>query len=46
MACLINTNVLIYALNGGADSRVMSRIEEAILDRARYSVITRMEILG
>lgn len=46
MPCLIDTNILIYALSGKVDSPVLARIDNAIADKARYSVITRMELLG
>jgi predicted nucleic acid-binding protein len=46
MPCLIDTNILIYALSGNVDAPVLRRIDDAIADRARYSVITRMELLG
>lgn len=46
MPCLIDSNVLIHALTGDADAPILSRIDDAIVDKARYSVITRMELLG
>ena len=46
MPCLLDTNILIYALSGNVDSAVMARMDSAIADKARYSVITRMELLG
>ncbi len=46
MPCLIDTNILIYALSGNVDAPVLRRIDDVIADRARYSVITRMELLG
>lgn len=46
MPCLIDTNVLIHALTGGADAQTLSRIDDAVADNARYSVVTRMELLG
>ncbi len=38
MACLLDTNVLIYALAGDIDARILSRIDEAIADDAHYSI--------
>jgi predicted nucleic acid-binding protein len=46
MPCLIDTNVLIHALAGDADAQTLVRIDAAIADNARYSVVTRMELLG
>ncbi|MBI5437859.1 MAG: type II toxin-antitoxin system VapC family toxin [Nitrosomonadales bacterium] len=46
MPCLIDTNVLIHALSGNAQASVLSRIDNAIANQARYSVVTRMELLG
>ena len=46
MPCLIDTNVLIHALAGDAGVQALSRIDDAIADKARYSVVTRMELLG
>lgn len=46
MPCLIDTNILIYALAGNVGAPVLARIDNAIADKARYSVITRMEMLG
>jgi len=46
MPCLIDTNILIYALAGQVDAQVLARIDNAIADKARYSIITRMELLG
>jgi len=46
MPSLIDTNDLIYALHGKAIGPAMSLIEGALLDEARLSVVTRMEILG
>ena len=46
MPCLIDTNVLIHALSGNAQASILSRIDDAIADQARYSVVTRMELLG
>ncbi|MFZ2124670.1 MAG: type II toxin-antitoxin system VapC family toxin [Rhodoferax sp.] len=46
MPFLIDTNILIYALAGNVAAPVLARIDNAIADRARYSVITRMELLG
>ncbi len=44
--CLIDTNILIYALTSNATPAVLARIDSAIADQARYSVVTRMELLG
>jgi hypothetical protein len=44
--CLIDTNILIYALTSNADAPVLARIEAAIANQARYSVVTRMELLA
>ncbi|NMG43897.1 PIN domain-containing protein [Aromatoleum toluvorans] len=46
MSCVVDTNVLIYFLGATADVEVLDRIEHALRDQARVSVITRMEILG
>ncbi len=46
MPCLIDTNVLIHALSGNAQAPILSRMDDAIADQARYSVVTRMELLG
>ena len=46
MPCLIDTNVLIHALSGNAQAPILSRIDDAIANQARYSVVTRMELLG
>lgn len=46
MPCLIDTNLLVYALAGSADAEVLARIDSAIADQAHFSVITRMELLG
>lgn len=46
MHCLIDTNVLIHALSGNAQAPILSRIDDAIANQARYSVVTRMELLG
>lgn len=46
MPCLIDSNILIHALTGDADAPILSRIDDAIADKARYSVVTRMELLG
>jgi predicted nucleic acid-binding protein len=46
MPFLIDTNILIYALAGNVAAPVLARIDNAIADRARYLVITRMELLG
>ncbi|MDP2827818.1 MAG: type II toxin-antitoxin system VapC family toxin [Sulfuricellaceae bacterium] len=46
MPCLIDTNVLIHALSGNAQASILSRIDDAIANQARYSVVTRMELLG
>jgi predicted nucleic acid-binding protein len=44
--CLIDTNILIYALTNNATPAVLARIDMAIANQARYSVVTRMELLG
>jgi predicted nucleic acid-binding protein len=44
--CLIDTNILIYALTNNATSAVLARIDTAIANQAHYSVVTRMELLG
>ena len=46
MPCLIDTNVLIHAFSGNTQASILSRIDDAIADQARYSVVTRMELLG
>jgi len=46
MLVVIDTNVLIDAFAAKAPDSAMSRIEEAIAARARYSVVTRIELLG
>ena len=46
MSCVVDTNILIYFLGAATDTRVLERIERALRDHARISVITRMEILG
>jgi len=46
MPCLIDTDALIHALSGNAQASILSRIDDAIADQARYSVVTRMELLG
>lgn len=46
MPCLIDTNVLIHALSGNTQASILSRIDAAIANQARYSVVTRMELLG
>lgn len=46
MPCLVDTNVLIHALSGNAQASILSRIDDAIANQARYSVVTRMELLG
>lgn len=46
MPCQIDTNVLIDALTGHVSATVLTRIDNAIADKTRYSVITRMELLG
>ncbi|WP_058553879.1 type II toxin-antitoxin system VapC family toxin [Thiohalocapsa sp. ML1] len=46
MACLLDTNVLIYWMSDALASPVAARIEAAIRADASYSVVTRMEILG
>ncbi len=44
--CLIDTNILIYALTSNATPAVLARIDAAIANQAHYSVVTRMELLG
>lgn len=46
MSVVIDTNLLIYFLNGSLDPQALSRIEVALRARAVFSVITRMEVLG
>ncbi len=41
MPCLIDSNILIHAVTGDADAPILSRIDNAIADKARYSVVTR-----
>jgi len=44
--CLIDTNILIYALTGNATAPILERIDAAIANQAHYSIVTRMELLG
>ncbi|MCK0507184.1 type II toxin-antitoxin system VapC family toxin [Aromatoleum anaerobium] len=46
MSCVVDTNLLIYFLADAVDESVLQRIEQALRDQARISVITRMEVLG
>lgn len=46
MPCVLDTNLLIYFLNGGTEAPVTDRIAAAMEAGAHYSVITRMEVLG
>ena len=46
MFCLLDTNVLIEALAANSPNDVSKRIEATLIDNARYSVVTRMELLG
>jgi predicted nucleic acid-binding protein len=46
MLVLLDTNILIDAFAATAPDSAMFRIEEAIAARARYSVVTRIELLG
>jgi predicted nucleic acid-binding protein len=46
MPCVLDTNLLIYFLGDAIESSVSQRIEQAIRSSARFSVITRMEVLG
>ncbi|MCK9983994.1 MAG: hypothetical protein AzoDbin1_00466 [Azoarcus sp.] len=46
MPCVVDTNLLIYFLAGAVDAPVLQRIEHALREQARISVITRMEVLG
>ena len=46
MSCVVDTNLLIYFLGDAVDAPVLQRIEQALRDQARISVITRMEVLG
>lgn len=46
MLCVVDTNLLIYFLAGAVDGHVLQRIEHALREQARISVITRMEVLG
>lgn len=46
MPCVLDTNLLIYFLGEAVDAPVLRRIEQALRDQARISVITRMEVLG
>jgi predicted nucleic acid-binding protein len=46
MPCVLDTNPLIYFLNDAIDAAVSQRIEQALRSSAKFSVITRMEVLG
>src|SRR5574338_662649 len=46
MSCVVDTNLLIYFLGEAVEAPVLQRIEQALRDQARISVITRMEVLG
>jgi hypothetical protein len=46
MSCVLDTNLLIYFLNDAIGPSVSQRIEQALRSSARFSVITRMEVLG
>ncbi len=46
MPCLIDTNILIYALTSNAAGPILARIDAAIANQAHYSIVTRMELLG
>lgn len=46
MPVLLDTNVLIDALDPALPDAVRLRIEDAVADCARYSVVTRIELLG
>lgn len=46
MPCLIDTNILIDALDPQVPAPIAARIVDAIADDARYSVITPIELLG
>jgi predicted nucleic acid-binding protein len=46
MPCLIDTNILIDALDPQIPAPIAARIVDAITDDAHYSVITRIELLG
>jgi hypothetical protein len=46
MPCLIDTNILIDALDPQVPAPIAARIVDAIVDDARYSVITPIELLG
>lgn len=46
MSCVLDTNLLIYFLDEVDAPEAMARVEDAIRNGARFSVITRMEILG
>jgi predicted nucleic acid-binding protein len=46
MPCVLDTNPLIYFLNDAMDAAVSQRIEQALRSSAKFSVITRMEVLG
>ena len=46
MICVLDTNPLIYFIDGSAQPDVIERIESAIRAGARFSVVTRIEILS
>lgn len=46
MACVLDTNLLIYFLAEAVDAPVLQRIEQAMREGARISVMSRMEVLG
>lgn len=46
MSCIIDTNPLIYLIGGSAPPDVLERIEHATCMGGRFSVLTRIEILG
>ena len=46
MICVLDTNPLIYYIDGSAQLDIIERIESAIRAGARFSVVTRIEILS
>ena len=46
MSVVIDTNLLIYFLNGSLDPQAFSRVGAELSEGAAVSVITRMEVLG
>ncbi len=46
MPCLIDTNILIDALDPQIPAPIAARIVDAMADDARYSVISHIELLG